>query len=148
MTTHRHPSLLLALSLSLAAPLLLASPGSHAAASAPPEDGAISVRRLVVAHDIAEREPVVGSAPITTTQDRVYAFVEARNGGADVRAVRIYFDGPGGRRVGNVTLEVPGAQRRFRTWGYTRYIDTPGTWRALVVAEDGTVLASQEFEVR
>ena len=47
-----------------------------------------------------------------------------------------------------MTLEVPGAQRRFRTWGYTRYIDTPGTWRALVVAEDGTVLASQEFEVR
>lgn len=148
MTTHRHSSLLLALTLSLGAPFLLATPGSHAAASAPPVDGAISVRRLVVAHDIADREPVVGTTPITTTQDRVYAFVEARNAGADGRAVRIYFDGPGGRRVGNVTLEVPGAQRRFRTWGYTRYIDTPGTWRALVVAEDGTVLASQEFEVR
>ena len=86
-------------------------------------------------------------ATIRTTQERVYAFVEARNAGAEQRAVRIYFDGPGGRRVGNVTLEVPGTQRRFRTWGYTRYIDTPGTSSlnadvsqrtlALLVPDDG-----------
>ena len=56
-------------------------------------------------------------------------------------------DESGGRRVGNVTLEVPGTQRRFRTWGYTRYIDTPGTWRAVVVDHEGNELASQEFEV-
>lgn len=148
MTSPRNDSLMLALTLSLGALSLLASPADHAAASAPPVDGAISVRRLVVAHDIAEREPVVGTTPITTTQERVYAFLEVRNPGVEARAVRVYFDGPAGRRVGNVTLEVPGAQRRFRTWGYTRYIETPGTWRALVVTEDGTVLASQEFEVR
>ena len=148
MTSHRHSSLLLALSLTLGAPTLMAYEGSHASASAPPVDGGLSVRRLVVAHDIADREPVGVGAPITTAQDRVYAFVEVRNASNDGRAVRIQFDGPGGRRVGNVTLEVPGAQRRFRTWGYTRYIETPGTWRATVIAEDGTVLASQEFEVR
>ena len=145
MTTKRHSSLLFPLVLALAAPFVL-HPENHAAASTPTVAGAVSVRRLVIATDIVEREPVVG-ATIRTTQERVYAFVEARNAGAEQRAVRIYFDGPGGRRVGNVTLEVPGTQRRFRTWGYTRYIDTPGTWRAVVVDHEGNELASQELEV-
>ena len=28
---------------------------------------------------------------------------------------------------------MPGAQRRWRTWGFSRYVTAPGTWEAVVV---------------
>lgn len=108
----------------------------------------VSVRRLVVAHDVVEREPVVREGAFTAGEDRVFAFVEARNGDAADASIRIYFDGPNGQRVGDIGLAVPGAQRRWRTWGFSRYVTTPGTWEAVVVNDAGTVLAREAFEVR
>lgn len=108
----------------------------------------LSVRRLVVAHDVVDREPVVRESTFEAGRDRVFAFVEARNAGADAGAVHIYFEGPTGQRVGDIGLDVPGAQRRWRTWGYSRNVSTPGTWEAVVVDDDGHVLAREAFEVR
>jgi hypothetical protein len=109
---------------------------------------AVTVRRLVVAHDVVEREPVVREGAFAGGQDRVFAFVEARNLDAAEGAIRIYFDGPDGQRVGDIGLEVPGAQRRWRTWGYSRNVSAPGTWEAVVVDASGAVLAREAFEVR
>ena len=109
---------------------------------------AVTVSRLVVAHDVVEREPVVREDAFAGGQDRVFAFVEARNLDAADGAIRIYFDGPNGQRVGDIGLEVPGAQRRWRTWGFSRNVSAPGTWEAVVVDAHGTVLASEAFEVR
>lgn len=108
----------------------------------------LSVRRFVVAHEIADREPVVREDAFVAGQDRVFAFVEARNVDAEAVGIRIYFDGPSGQRVGDIGLEVPGGQRRWRTWGFSRNVTAPGTWHAVVVDEVGTELAREAFEVR
>ncbi|MCA9576316.1 MAG: DUF2914 domain-containing protein [Polyangiales bacterium] len=108
----------------------------------------VTVRRLVVAHDVVDREPIVREGAFTAGEDRVFAFVEARNPDVADASIRIYFDGPNGQRVGDIGLAVPGAQRRWRTWGFSRYVTAPGTWEAVVVDDAGTVLAREAFEVR
>lgn len=111
-------------------------------------EGNLKLKRIVVAHKIDRREPVVGedfkigSAP-------VYAFVEFENAGHTAKDIRVMFQNEETKAtVGHVKLTVPGRAERFRTWGNTRLIRDPGRWVAVVSTTDGTELGRAEFDVK
>lgn len=111
-------------------------------------DGAIRVRRLVVATGVAHREPTgasdvfeVGASP------RLYAFVEAVNETGEPVALRVTFEPARGEPTGHVSLEVPASAPRFRTWAYTRHVYTTGRWHVVVRAADGRLVARRPFDV-
>lgn len=121
------------------------APSTVATATA---DGALKLKRIVVAHKIEHREPVVGddfklgSAP-------VYAFVEFENSAHAAQDIRVMFQNEETKAtVGHVKLSVPATQTRFRTWGNTRMIRDPGRWVAVVSTADGRELGRAPFDVK
>jgi hypothetical protein len=119
------------------------SPAATAHASAK-----LSVKRLVVAQGVKNREPVeAGTTFSAYTTERIYAFVEVENESQSEGELTVAFIPPGGGpAVGNVTLEV-GATPRWRTWAYTRGAQKTGEWTAVVRSETGEVLARAPFEI-
>ena len=116
---------------------------------AQPEEPAVDVRlkvkRLVVTHDIEQREPV--AVDTLATDKQVVAFVELANDGADACEVEVTFVQEGKPPVGHIKLEVPGETRHWRTWARTRMVKSPGEWEAVVSTTDGTELARTKFVV-
>ncbi len=111
--------------------------------------GALAVRRIAVGTGVADREVVGHASEYELTSDaRFCAVVELSNRGAP-GAVRVRFehDGDRARSVGHVRLSVPTAPR-WRTWGCTERVQTPGTWSAVVESLDGRELARDVFTVR
>ncbi|MGK4007592.1 DUF2914 domain-containing protein [Sorangium sp. So ce1036] len=108
----------------------------------------LTVKRLVVAEGVENREPVEpGTTFSVPATERIYAFVELENRGESAGEVTVEFVPPdGGEPVGNVTLGV-GVSPRWRTWAFTRGARKVGEWTALVRSETGEVLASAPFEV-
>jgi hypothetical protein len=111
-------------------------------------DDSLIVKRLVVARGVKNREPV---DPTTTfdgaTTHKVYAFVEVENRGSEPGEILVEFEPPGGGGAhGDITLAV-GAAPRWRTWAYTRTVNTPGSWTAVVKNKRGEALARAPFEV-
>ncbi|HJL16418.1 MAG TPA: DUF2914 domain-containing protein [Sandaracinaceae bacterium LLY-WYZ-13_1] len=112
-------------------------------APAPP---AIELARVVVARDVADREPV-GPAPLRADAERAYLFVEASNEGPEDATLSVEWIGPDGTRGRPIDLELPVAPR-WRTWATTRRVaGTPGRWRVVVRSAD-RVLADRAFDVR
>ena len=115
---------------------------------ASPVDG-LAVRRIAVGTGVENREVVGHASEYELTRgQRFCAMVEAANAGA-ARSVRVRFepDGDAAHSVGFVRLAVPRAER-FRTWGCTERVQTPGTWSAVVETLDGRELARDVFTVR
>ncbi len=108
-------------------------------------DVQLRVKRLVVTSAIEQREPVAVEA--LTADQKVVAFVELANAGADEGKVVITFERAGQAPVGNIELAVPGKQPRWRTWGNSRMVKTAGDWEVVVSTEDGQELARQKFVV-
>lgn len=130
------------------APVVSAAPVATSDAKLASGDAGLKLKRIVVAHKIENREPVVGddfklgSAP-------VYAFVEFENSARDARDIRVMFQNEDTKAtVGHVKLTVPATQTRFRTWGNTRLIRDPGRWVAVVSTPDGIELGRAPFEVK
>ena len=130
------------------APVANAAPVATGEAKTTAGDAGLKLKRIVVAHKIENREPVVGddfklgSAP-------VYAFVELENSARDARDIRVMFQNEDTKAtVGHVKLTVPATQTRFRTWGNTRLIRDPGRWVAVVSTPDGIELGRAPFEVK
>jgi Protein of unknown function (DUF2914) len=118
---------------------------------ATPKSSALSsevrVKRLVVTRAIDQREPVQ-TASFSPSDEPVFAFVELDNPSSDAGEVVVTFEHEGGKSVGHVRLEVPAKNKRWRTWGRTRFIREAGTWSAVVRTPDGTELARKSFEVQ
>jgi len=108
-------------------------------------DARLKVKRLVVTHDVEQREPV--AVDTLSTNQQVVAFVELANDGSDAGEVEITFEQEGKPAVGHIKLEVPAEKPRWRTWGKTRMVKTPGPWEAVVRSADGTELARTKFVV-
>ncbi len=103
------------------------------------------VKRLVIASDIQEREPVeLTDAKI---EEPVVAFVELKNPEDAEMGVVVTFEHEGGQKVGFVELSVPGNSSRYRTWARTRNIKKPGEWTAVVKSKSGEELARKSFQV-
>jgi hypothetical protein len=127
----------------------LAAKTTAAPAKAAPRKAAVDlkVKRLVLAEGVKGREPVEPGTSFKADDDRIYAFVEIENGGAEAAQVTVEFEPPGGGAAsGNVTLDV-GSSPHWRTWAYTRAAKKPGEWTAVVRSESGEVLAKAPFEV-
>lgn len=131
------------------APVVVAHvPAVPTVAPAAPVNG-LDVRRIAVGTGIENREVVGHASEYELTRgQRFCAMLEAVNTG-DARRVRVRFepDGNAARSVGFVSLSVPRAER-YRTWGCTERVQTPGTWSAVVETLDGRELARDVFTVR
>jgi Protein of unknown function (DUF2914) len=122
----------------------VAPQGSRAA---PAAEAKISVKRLVLARGVKDREPVDPGTTFKSDARKVYAFVEIENRGRTPGEIVVEFEPPGGGvSHGDVTLAV-GPAARWRTWAYTRTASTAGTWTAVVKDKKGDVLARAPFEV-
>lgn len=114
-----------------------------------PTDGAMSAplvaKRFVIAGGVEDREPL----PVETLRvnDTVTAFLEMVNESDQQGSVEIVFEHESGEKVGFISLPVPAASPRHRTWGRTRLIQKPGNWTAVVTGENGKELARQSFSV-
>ncbi len=123
-------------------------PAVPTVAPAAPVDG-LDVRRIAVGTGVENREVVGHASEYELTRgQRFCAMLEAVNTGG-ARRVRVRFepDGDAARSVGFVSLSVPRAER-YRTWGCTERVQTPGTWSAVVETLDGRELARDVFTVR
>jgi hypothetical protein len=119
-----------------------------AAASPSPElEAPLRVKRLVLARDVAEREPVSASDRFARGEaDRIYAFVEVENPERAESEIHVTFEPADGAPTGHVRLRV-GPSSRWRTWAYTRGARSPGAWEAVVRDASGTVLARAPFAI-
>ncbi len=143
-----------------AAPAAVVCPTATASvAAAPPEaprapakvkattEGALVVKRLVVAPAVKGREPVSPATSFKADAGKIYAFVELENKEATESEITVSFEAPDGKSAtGNVKLDV-GASPQWRTWAYTRAARTAGSWTAIVKNRRGDVLARAPFEV-
>jgi hypothetical protein len=125
--------------------------GSATAEAAPPAspiEAGLKVRRLVVARHIEGREPAESGTRFTPDGAPLFAFVELENASPDTQQIVVTFERAGGPSLGNVKLDVPAKNARYRTWGQTRRIRNTGTWQAVVRTPSGQELARQAFEVQ
>jgi hypothetical protein len=105
------------------------------------------IERLITAPEIEGREPVAASSVFGDHDERVYAFVEARNDSERDKTLLVHFIGPDGQVSGGIELRIPAAAPRWRTWAYTRNANEPGLWRVEIRSEDGALLGTLPFEV-
>lgn len=113
----------------------------------PGAEAKLSVKRLVLARGVKDREPLEPGTTFKSDARKVYAFVEIENRGRVPGEIVVEFEPPGGGTPhGDVTLAV-GPAPRWRTWAYTRTASQAGTWTAVVKDTKGEVLARAPFEV-
>jgi hypothetical protein len=110
------------------------------------KDADLYVKRIVIAHDVNDREPVDPASTFSKSEDRIYAFVEVGNRDALDSEIYVSFVRDGGSDNEGVRLRV-GAAPRWRTWAYTAIAKTPGRWHAVVKNADGDELARAPFDV-
>jgi hypothetical protein len=106
---------------------------------------ALSVRRLRVTNAIENREPAAVTE-LSASEGAIFAFVELANAAPEEQLVVVTFEREGSS-VGHIKLRVPGASKRWRTWGQTRRIREAGEWHAVVRSEDGRELSRTSFVV-
>jgi hypothetical protein len=127
------------------APLAKASAMAVAKGAAQSADGLV-VKRFVVASGIENREPLAVES-VSLGALPVFAFAELQNAG-DEDKVTITFEREGSSdSVGHVELDVPGATKRWRTWGRTNLIDKAGRWNAVLRDQSGKELSRTAFDV-
>ena len=133
-----------------AAPQVVEAPSAEEEPSLEPDLGTIdglTIRRLVTAPEIVQREPVAPSSVFGRDDERVYAFVEVSNESEDDKILLVHFIGPGGQVSGGIELKIPPAVPRWRTWAHTRHATQPGPWRVEIRMTDGSLLGALPFEV-
>lgn len=130
-----------------AAPAKEHAPVAKAPRAQAPLDAAARVTRLSVSRGVERRQPVGEAERFERgSYERLYAYLEVDNRG-EAGAVVVSFVPPGGGpERGRVRLDV-GASPRYRTWAYSRAVDLPGRWAAVVRSLDGRELARTSFDV-
>lgn len=113
--------------------------------------GDVRVARLVLATDVVDRAPVgAGTTFRAADTERLFAFLEVRNDAPTDSELVVVFrrtDSTDRDERGGVSLTVPAAQRRWRTWSFTRHAKAPGAWEAVVRTADGDELARAPFVI-
>lgn len=115
-------------------------------ANAAPAEKNISVKRLVLAHGIDNREPQDATTSFNAKDDRVYAFVEVENPKKAEDSILVVFEPPAGPAHAEIPLKV-GESSRYRTWAFTRRAHEAGDWAVVVRDTHGRVLARESFTV-
>lgn len=126
---------------------ILDAPEPEPAVERPSVDG-LDVRRVAVARDIEGREPVDADTTFWAEDAKLYAHFELTNReGTEDRHPMVVFVGPDGQERGLIELDVPAGAPRWRTWAFSRNIQTPGDWRVELRDEDGRILTDHEFTI-
>jgi hypothetical protein len=107
----------------------------------------LAAKRIVVAQGVKDREPVGEGAVFSSRDERIYAFVEVGNPSRSEAEIFVSFVREGGAEGGRIPLRV-GPSPRWRTWAFTRRIDEPGRWHAIVRDGLGREIGRAGFEVR
>ena len=107
----------------------------------------VTLRRLITAPEIENREPVASGSLFGYHGEPVYAFMDIQNENDYERELTVNFIGPNGEVRGGVKVSVPANVPRWRTWAFTKHANAPGTWRVEVRSEDATLLGSLFFDV-
>lgn len=108
----------------------------------------LRVRRLVLARGVKQREPIDARTSFRAGEtDRVYAFVEVDNRDRQHTEVFVSFEREDAKLpAGKIRLKV-GVSPRWRTWAYTRKLDQPGRYQAVVRDASDRVIARAAFDV-
>lgn len=125
------------------APVAAATPAPDPAEAAAPARSVAPpvIKRLVVAHEVTDSEPVKRKRPFKVGK-KVYGFVEAQS--PEPTSVELVFRQDGAVKHRSKPLKVEGA--RYRTWSYVTP-KAPGPWR-VDVEHEGKRLQSASFVVR
>ncbi len=127
--------------------LLADEPPQPATREVPFVDGLV-VRRVAVARAVSNREPVDPGTRFTAAAEPLFAHFELTNrAGTTARHPLVVFVGPDGEDRGLIELDVPAGAPRWRTWAYTRKLDQPGRYQAVVRDANDRVIARAAFEV-
>jgi hypothetical protein len=128
-------------------PARAVEPTAKAPRAQEPLDAAARVTRLSVSRGVERRQPVGEAERFERgSYERLYAYLEVDNRGEPGAVVVSFVPPGGGAERGRVRLDV-GASPRFRTWAYSRAVDLPGRWAAVVRSLDGRELARTSFDV-
>lgn len=104
----------------------------------------VSVSEMVIAKDVADREPVEAGTVFPTDIERLYCHIRT---GSIAPATIIHVWYRDGERVAEIPLQI-GAASSWRTWSSKAIFPAvPAAWRVEIVAEDGTLLAQTDFTV-
>ena len=108
----------------------------------------LRVRRLILARNVEDREPVDPSTRFSAAAGgRVYAFIEVDNPARTEAELTIAWTrASGGEERGATTVRV-GAMPRWRTWAFTSVARHSGNMLAVVRDSEGNLLARANFEV-
>lgn len=112
------------------------------------ETEGVHLDALVVAKGVARRTPVdAGTTFPLGTFERIYAFLKVENPSETEDEVTVsWAPADGGRERGTVAVSI-GAQKRWRTWAFTRTIKKAGRWEVLVRDNAGNVIGRAPFEI-
>jgi hypothetical protein len=106
----------------------------------------VTLKRFVLAADVADREPL-GESATFTGDAKIFAFMELANPDAEPYAFRVHWEplsGPASPY--GVELHVK-TSPRFRTWSWTAIPREPGEYRAVLRTLDGEEIASRAFTI-
>ena len=107
----------------------------------------VSLRRLVVARGIEDREPVEHGVGFAAQERPMYAFLDVQNRTDEDRLLQVTFEDEAGTAVGHVELDIPAEAPRWRTWMRSRMVTTPGRWNAIVRDGSGELLGRVAFDL-
>lgn len=112
-------------------------------------DETLTLRRMVLARDVIDREPVglIGDDERFAVGDRANVFVEFANAGSEGRELTVKWSGLDGRFSPEpTTVSIP-VGKRYRSRAYTRPLRREGSYQVSILGPDGGVVHSLAFDV-
>lgn len=112
------------------------------------ETEGIGLSRLVMAHGVEDRTPVEPASSFEAEDERIFAYLEVNNPERQEQELSIAWaplDDPDDE-ISRVEVHV-GPHPRWRTWAYTRQLDDPGLYVAVVRDASDQIIARHPFEV-
>ena len=107
----------------------------------------VSLDELTVATGIEKRTPVEPGTRFTQGDfERLYAFMKVSNPAGEASEVTVAWMPEGGKERGTVTVAI-GAEKRWRTWAFTKTVRKPGKWNVVVRDKEGAVIGEAPFEI-
>jgi hypothetical protein len=117
---------------------------SHAEEAQHDTSSGFSVERLVIAGSIDNREPVGVVDAFSSSTEKVYCFLEARNITADTTASFVWYHGE--KELARIDLPL-GKSSRWRTYSSKKLGGRQGAWKVELQDAQGAVLATATFTV-
>lgn len=110
------------------------------------ETDGIMLESLILAKGVEKRQPVDEGTEFSLGDlERLYAIMTVANPEQTESQVSVaWAPVGGGKERGKVSVSV-GAQKRWRTWAFTRTLNRPGRWEAIVRDVDGEVIGRAPF---